>query len=270
LFTLLLPVRYAAMTVPELSAEPAMEVPRMPVLAVDDDAQSQLMYEQMARGSSYVMVPARSLRQGREALGRFRPAAIIMDVKLGIESSWAWLGELKSSPETAHLPVIVSTHSDDPRKSYALGADAYLDKPISRAAFLRALNEVTRSRILLIDDDPASRYAIRKMLDAGKYHVLEAADAEEGLRIANTMQPHLVFLDLNLPDRRGELLLEELITGELTKDIPVVIATSQLLNASERERLGHRAAAVVQKGELGKESVKRLLEVIRESPVLAT
>jgi signal transduction histidine kinase/CheY-like chemotaxis protein len=270
-FTLMLPIRYAALRglVPERADELEGEAARIPVLAVDDDAESQLTYEQMARGSSYAIVPARSLRQGKDALARFRPAAIIMDVKLGIESSWAWLGELKSMPETAHLPIIVSTHSADPRKSYALGADAYLDKPVSRTAFLRTLNEVTRSRILLIDDDPASRYTLRKLLDAGKYHVLEAADAEQGLRIANTMQPHLVFLDLNLPDRRGDSLLEELVTGELTKGIPVVIATSQTLNPAERERLGRRAAAVLHKGELDKESIQRTLIAISERPASA-
>jgi len=214
-------------------------------------------------------VPARSLQHGRDALLQCRPGAIIMDVKVGIESSWAWLGELKSAPETAHLPIIVSTHGDDARKSYALGADAYLDKPVSRTAFLRALNEVTRSRVLLIDDDPASRYAIRKMLDGGKYHVLEAADAEEGLRMANTMQPHLVFLDLNLPDRRGDLLLEELATGELTRNIPVVIATSQPLSEGERERLGRTAGALLHKGQLSRESIQRTLDALRERTAAA-
>ena len=265
-FTVVMPVQYEPLVpaLPELEEHAAIDRSRLPVLAVDDDAESQLLYEKMARGTSYTIVPARSLRQGKEALARFRPAAVIMDIKLGYETSWRWLGELKSSPETASLPVIVSSNVDDPRKSFALGADAYLEKPASRTAFLQALNEVTRERVLLIDDDPASRYTMHKMIDNGKFRILEAANAEEGLRIANTMQPHMIVLDLNLPDRRGDSVLEELAYGSLTRDIPVVIATSEMLAASDRERLGRLAAAVLQKSDLGDGALLRVLETIRE------
>jgi hypothetical protein len=64
-------------------------------------------------------------------------------------------------------------------------------------------------------------------------------------------------------------LLDELATGELTRSIPVVMVTSQLLSASERERLGIRAAAVLQKGELDRQSVQHMLVSIGEGSALS-
>lgn len=265
-FTVALPMQYEpVVALPSVAVDSeVIDLARIPVLAVDDDPDAQLLYEKMIRGTSYTIVPARTLRQGREALARLRPAAMIMDIKLGNELTWKWLGELKSVPETADLPVIVSTSVDDPRKSYALGADAYLEKPISRGALIRTLNDLTRPRILLIDDDPAARYAIRKLLDGGEFQILEAGNAQEGMRIAGVMQPRIIVVDLNLPDRRGDALIEELAAGDLTSGIPIVVATSQVLSESERNVLGRHAVAVLQKAELANGTLQKVLAALPE------
>ncbi len=267
-FTAVIPIQHepALSVLSAADNDPGIDASRIPVLAVDDDAESQLGYEKLVRGTAYYMLPARSLREGREALSRFQPAAVVLDIKLGSET-WNWLGELKSSPETSSLPVIVSTAADDPRKSYALGADAYLAKPVSRMEFIRTLNALTGERILVIDDDPAARYAIRKLLGSRKMRILEAGNAQEGLRIAATMQPRMIVLDLNLPDRRGDAVLEELATDDLTRDIPVIIATSEALPAGERDRLHRQAAAILDKSELNANSLTSVLDAATKRTV---
>jgi len=257
-------------TLPLELPRPAAEPPRAPaaatpsepaqltVLVVEDRADNQLLYEKMLRGSAYSVVQARSLRQAKDLLARSRPAAMVLDIVLGTESSWRWLGELKSSPGTSALPIVVASDVDDPRKGYALGADIYLPKPVERAALLEVLDRLTRARILVIDDDPASRYAIRKLCDASAYNVLEAADAREGLRAASALRPELIVLDLNLPDRRGEDVLSELAAGAATQSIPVVVATSEQLTRAKREGLA-AAAAVLSKSELDRDTFSRLL-----------
>jgi DNA-binding response OmpR family regulator len=236
-----------------------VEAGRLPVLVVEDHPDQQHLYERLLRGTSYDPMPAHTLRQAKDALARVRPAAILLDVMLGNESAWHWLSELKGSPETASVPVIVVSSVDDPRKGYALGADGYLQKPASGPVLLEELDRLTRARILVIDDDPAARYAIRKYCERQPYRILEAADAREGLHIASTMRPELIVLDLNLPDRRGEEVLRELVNAEATSSIPVVIATSEALSAIDRDGL-QRAKAVFSKADLDLESFARLLE----------
>jgi signal transduction histidine kinase/DNA-binding response OmpR family regulator len=263
-FTVRLPVALAAPADAERAPQTAAPQAgaQLTVLVVEDRADNQLIYDKMLRGTSYSVVQARTLHQAKDAVARSRPAAIVLDIMLGTESSWRWLGELKSTPATASLPIIVASDVDDPRKGYALGADVYLPKPVERAALLDVLDRLTRARILVIDDDPAARYAIRKLCDAGPYHVLEAADAREGLRAANALHPELIVLDLNLPDRRGEDVLAELSSGAGTRLIPVVVATSEELSQGKRDRLG-AAAAVFSKSDLDRATFTRLLASLR-------
>ena len=135
-------------------------------------------------------------------------------------------------------------------------------RPVSGTALLEELSRLARARILVIDDDPAARYTIRKYCERQPYQILEAADAREGLHAATMMRPELIVLDLDLPDRRGEDLLRELASGEATRAIPVIVATSESLSAAERDRL-QGAVAVFSKSELDRQSFERLLESLR-------
>jgi CheY-like chemotaxis protein len=122
-----------------------------------------------------------------------------------------------------------------------------------------------RTQILIIDDEPAARYTIRKLFDQKLYEVLEAADAREGLLRATTMSPEIIVLDLNLPDRRGEDLLKDLRDREATRKIPVIIATSQPLSSEAWSILRQRAAAVLPKSTLTREVFDEILASIKRA-----
>ena len=263
-FSLTVPVRYeSARAEASISDAPSKLEPfRIPVLVVEDSPEEQLIYDKILRGTAYVPVQARTLRQATDALARVRPAAVILDVKLGAEESWRWLGEIKSAPRPGAPAVIMASAAGDPRKGYALGADLFLEKPVGRAKLLEALNRLTGGKVLVIDDDPVFRYSIRKLCDSAPFHVLEAPDAQEGLRTATLMQPDLIVLDLNLPDRRGEDVLEQLVSDEATRLIPVVVATSEGLSKGRREALGAIAARVFLKQELNREALHGLLATV--------
>jgi signal transduction histidine kinase/CheY-like chemotaxis protein len=270
-FTVRLPLRVQT-GLPEFATSPeklAVDPRLIPVLVVEDKPDEQLVYEKILGGTSYAAMPVHNLRQASEALRRARPAAIMLDIQLGFDTAWKWLGELKSDPRHAALPVIIITSVDDPRKSFALGADAYLDKPVVKQALLDTLNQLTRARVLIIDDDPASRYTIRKCFQDQPYQILEAANAREGVQAATTMRPELIVLDLDLPDRRGEEVLRQLAGDEGTSAIPVLVATAENLTPALRERLGE-AAAVMSKAELNRDSLSRVLDSIRQKAAAAS
>ena len=220
---------------------------RLPVLVVEDDENAQLVYEKVLREFPYQWVGARTLRQAYEAVVHVRPAALVLDLMLRGEQTWHWLGELKSNPATQGIPVIIVSTTDDRRKAFSLGADAYLVKPFEPQELLSRLDELTGRRILLIDDDPAARYMMRRMLDPVGHQVLEAEDGGSGLEAAQAARPRLIVLDLGLPDIGGEQVLERLSDDPATRDIPVLIATSRDLSSHERQTLSRRARAVLDK-----------------------
>jgi signal transduction histidine kinase/CheY-like chemotaxis protein len=262
-FTVTLPLRHQAAPVeaPLSEATPVADERGLPILVVEDQADVQLYYQKLLVGSAWRPVQARTVRQAQELLIRLQPSAILMDIKLGHESTWRWLSEVKQSPVHGDIPVIVATSVDDPRKGYALGADAYIEKPVGQDELLETLARLARARVLVIDDDPAARYAIRKL--CGSCDFFEAGDAREGLAAAGSVRPELIVLDLNLPDRRGEDVLLDLAAGASTRSVPIVIATSEKLSAAERGRLEEHAQAVLSKEDFDRDTFAALLKSIR-------
>jgi two-component system, cell cycle response regulator DivK len=57
--------------------------------------------------------------------------------------------------------------------------------------------------ILLVDDDPDSRYVYGAMLRHRGYEVVEATDGAEGIRLARERAPDLIVMDLGLPGMDG-------------------------------------------------------------------
>jgi CheY-like chemotaxis protein/phosphoribosyl 1,2-cyclic phosphodiesterase len=82
-------------------------------------------------------------------------------------------------------------------------------------------------RVLVVDDDPNLRELARTALTRDGYAVLEAADGEEGLRLAQQLRPDLVVLDLNMPKLDGITVLTRLRAHPETARLPVLILTAQ-------------------------------------------
>jgi signal transduction histidine kinase/DNA-binding response OmpR family regulator len=236
-----------------------LEAGFMPVIVVDDEAELRHIMEKYLRGSRYQPFSARNLREARELMQRIRPQAIVLDIMLRGEDSWRWLSDLKSTPATASIPVIVVTTVEDERKGLALGADAYCLKPISAEQLLSKLDELTARRVLVIDDDPAARYLMQKLLAEERVCVIEARDGRSGIAAARRSKPSLIFLDLNLPDLGGEDVLEALKSDSDLRNVPVTIVTSALMSRDQRERLGRRAHGLIQKNELNGTRTRAIL-----------
>lgn len=94
------------------------------------------------------------------------------------------------------------------------------------------------NRILVIEDDEASRQLVSQLLKRAGLQVLETCDGPEGLRTLYSERPDLVLLDVSLPELNGWQVLERI--RELS-DLPVLMLTA---HASEMEKVrGLRAGA---------------------------
>jgi CheY-like chemotaxis protein len=232
---------------------PAADPQRLPVLIVEDAPEDQLLYEKYLKGSEFQAIPARSLDEARQALTRFAPRAIVLDILLGGQDSWGFLAAAKSDADLRQVPIIVATTVEDQAKGFALGADAYGVKPVARAWLLRELRHrvlgpAARRRALVIDDDEIVRYLVRQRL--AHFEIAEATTGEDGLDQARRAPPDLIILDLVMPGMPGSDVLMRLAADAATREIPVVVLTATELDDLERRGLEARAAAVVSKATL--------------------
>jgi signal transduction histidine kinase/DNA-binding response OmpR family regulator len=227
-----------------------IEPGRTPVLVVEDDSADAFAVERILAPSSYQPIVTRTISEAKQAMERFSPTAVLLDIMLEGDETWRFLIELRQREATSDLPVIVVSSTGDESKAINLGADEYLGKPVDPDQLLRLLDRVTGrssvTRVLLIDDEEISRYLVRQLLPRGIFDLREAATGIEGLTRLRNERPDIVLLDLNMPGMDGYQFLERL---DAEADIPAIVLTSMILDGEQTKRLS-RAAKIVSKSDL--------------------
>jgi len=122
-------------------------------------------------------------------------------------------------------------------------------------------------KILIVDDDPDLRQALRLRLRANRYDTVNAVDGYSAIALAYKERPDLIILDLGLPAGDGFVVLDRLQRDDKLSSIPVIVLTARDPQSSEQRALESGAAAFFQKPADNAE----LLDVIRATlPKAAT
>jgi CheY-like chemotaxis protein len=81
-------------------------------------------------------------------------------------------------------------------------------------------------RILLVEDHPTMREAMRLVLDGHGYTIDQAGDGATALDRIRTDRPDLVFLDLHIPGLDGADVLRAIRDDDATRDLHVIVVTA--------------------------------------------
>ena len=79
---------------------------------------------------------------------------------------------------------------------------------------------------MIVDDDANSRAVLCDVLGGEPYTLLEAADGQHALELANSELPDLILLDIMMPGMDGDIVLHKLKEQEKTRSIPVIMVTA--------------------------------------------
>ena len=91
-------------------------------------------------------------------------------------------------------------------------------------------------RILIVEDEEATRETWREFFQNTGYEVMEAGDGQEALEIARRERPDIVLLDLRLPKMDGYQVCQRLKSDPLTSTMPIIMVTAFLTGASDTVR----------------------------------
>ncbi len=97
-----------------------------------------------------------------------------------------------------------------------------------------------RKKVLIVDDSAVIRMAVKKALADSGYELLDAGTGEIGLKLAKEKQPHLILLDVMLPDTTGLKVCKTLRT-EMEITTPIVMLSAK--DAEIDRNLGIHAGA---------------------------
>jgi PAS domain S-box-containing protein len=181
-----------------------------------------------------------------------QPALILLDMEMAGKSGWETLHELKASPATSKIPVILASATDERKMAMAMGAAACLVKPYSSEVLLREVRKLLLPAgalyVLIVDDDPETRQLIADTLQAQGHMARFARNAAEALKIFKASPIDAIVLDLVLPGKSGFDLLGEIRAMDKGKNIPVAVLTVKDLSDRERSTLAQQNAPVFAKG----------------------
>jgi two-component system, cell cycle response regulator DivK len=95
--------------------------------------------------------------------------------------------------------------------------------------------------ILIVDDNPSNLKLFSYLLSLPGYAVTTAANAEEALDVLGRLVPHLIIMDLQLPDVDGLTLTRQLKADPRMQRVPIVAVTASAMKGDEEKA---RAAGV--------------------------
>ena len=87
-------------------------------------------------------------------------------------------------------------------------------------------SDANKSVILVVDDNPDNLGILFDLLSEQGFEILIAEDGESALQQADYVHPHLILLDILLPDMDGFTTCEQLKKRPDTKDIPVIFMSA--------------------------------------------
>ena len=248
-FTLRLPRRASRRSSLPISGAPMPPERSATVLVIDDDpAMRELMARSLTKDGWSVAI-AGTGEEGLSVAEAHQPDVIVLDVLLPKRDGWEVLASLKRHPKLSDTPVVLVTMVEDRQRGMALGATDYLTKPVDweRLREVLARHLPDRSKVMIVDDDPAVRDMLVRALEREGHSVIEARDGREALERIDR-EVSVVVLDLMMPEVDGFEVLDSLRKNEAYASLPVLVFTAMDLGAEERAILERSADYVLQKG----------------------
>jgi GAF domain-containing protein/DNA-binding response OmpR family regulator len=107
-----------------------------------------------------------------------------------------------------------------------------------RPADSRIHADLSKKRVLVIDDDPNAVYFLQESMNESEFAIIGAPDGRKGLQMAREQQPDAILLDILMPETDGWQVLNDLKEDPATTNIPVI-----LLTIVDKKALGFRLGA---------------------------
>ncbi|HLK40794.1 MAG TPA: response regulator [Polyangiaceae bacterium] len=232
------------------------------ILVVDDSLTVRMDLAEALEGAGLHPLACATLAEARQHLAREAIELVILDVVLPDGDGIELLREMRAGAGRASV-ILLSTEAEvkDRIRGLRTGADDYVGKPYDTGYLVARAKELVRSHspeagpapatLLVIDDSPTFREALRKAFADAGYHVLTASNGEEGLRVAASSRPTAVVVDSVMPGIDGGTVIRKIRMDAALRRMPCVLVTGSELEdrAAEPRALDAGADAFVRKDE---------------------
>jgi PAS domain S-box-containing protein len=196
---------------------------------------------QLAR-HGYSVVQAATVEQTISAARR-DAQAILLDTALDGMNGWTILPKLRRLDPASRTPIVL-LNVDDPQSPQDMpaGAEGWVVEPMHEDALLAELARVLcgtgeKARILIVEDDHDLARVIGEVFSRDSINVQTAHSLQETIDACSNFKPHLMVLDIGLPDGDGFNVVDWLRDHATLAQLPLVVYSGRDLTPEERSQL---------------------------------
>lgn len=241
------------------------------ILIVEDNEETIIQVRSALENAGYNVTTAIGGAEALQAIDKEIPDGIIMDLMMPEVDGFEVIDSLRSTEETAQIPVLVLTAKDldrnDLKRLSANNIQQLVQKgDIDLDGLLNKIQLMIESQLeltvlppepapvevpvvqnenipgkhdkpilLAVEDNPDNMITLKAVLN-GRYEILEATDGEAGLKMTIDHQPDLVLLDIALPKMDGFAVVRAIRKNPNLKSIPVLALTASAMSG-DREKV---------------------------------
>jgi HAMP domain-containing protein/signal transduction histidine kinase/CheY-like chemotaxis protein len=229
------------------------------LLIVENDLNFARYLMEVARDHGFKAIVAPRGAAALKAAREFQPSAVTLDINLPDIDGWRVLDRLKDDVDTRHIPVHLVTTEEDRERGLRMGAMGVLTKPVRTRdaldetfARLKRFIEPREQHVLLVDGSDEQRARLAELLAAERLTVTPAGTAADALAVVRAAAAEgraydVVITGLELPDRKGFDLIDDLADEPSLNDVPVMVYSPGELTKKEETHLKRLGQSMVLK-----------------------
>ncbi len=241
-------------------------------LLVEDDDQTADFVSLLLAGEGFAVLRAASAEAALRMAPQHALSLITLDLELPGSDSWDLILRIRDDDSLAQVPMVMISGAAENNLAMNGGAAAVLQKPISRSQLKASLAHLGLEpmlehtyKVLVVDDDPKAVELLTAFLPYPAYAVTRAYGGAEAIALAQRLHPHLILLDLMMPDVSGFDVVETLQRDPDTEAIPILIVTAKHITASDREMFNNNPEKVIRVFEKASFNSARFLREVRRA-----
>lgn len=244
------------------------------LLLVEDNEIAAMQVKMVLEKEGYTVDTVKGGKEALSFMEEHIPDGVILDLMMPGIDGFHVLHEIRKHPETHDVPVLVLTAKDLNSEDFERLSTDNIQQLIHKGDLDREglvemarmvfdgtpwtetgsgstaeterkgpgntagnANKVKSSEpaVLIVEDNPDNMFTLKTLMGSGTYKFYEAADGEEGLRMALNRVPDLILLDISLPKMDGYEVVKRIKENSSTRKIPVIAVTARAMKG-ERER----------------------------------
>ncbi|MGH7591374.1 MAG: response regulator [Gemmatimonadales bacterium] len=225
------------------------------VLVVDDDPTMAQVFASLVPDGEFNAEIAGTATDADALIRSEHFDLVLLDLFLPDEDGRRLLARWRAAPDTATLPVFILSAqlgTDVKTECFALGADAYFEKPIEPAMVAAAVASrlergapdtltpspappsviavpappVATARVLLAEDDPLIADIVTHRLGEAGHRVTYVRNGAAAIAEIRERRPDLLILDIKMPEMDGLEVLRRIRAEMAAPRLPIIIVTA--------------------------------------------